>query len=146
MKTATRSGLGLLSALLLSSLLLVALAVQAAPAWAQSHDPRQRDGLDVLQPVGGSSTSSVLHDPRQSDGFDVLRPVAGITTSAVTNGAQPATWPATSTTSWMVAGSIAAALIIVLTAWALLRRRQPGERASATYCAHHLEDPACGAA
>lgn len=132
--------------LLLLSLLLVALAIQAAPSSAQSYDPRQRDGLDVLQPVTASTTSTVAQDPRQRDGFDAQQPIAGIT-SVVTNGAQPAASSGTSTTTWIVAGSIAAALIIVLAAWALLRRRQqPGEGASATYCARYPEDAVCGAA
>jgi hypothetical protein len=142
MKHSTRIVLGLLSAMALLSLLLVAPAVQATPASSQSHDPRQRDGLDVQQPVARNSTSTVAQDPRQRDGFDVEQTVAGMPTSTVTNGTQPA---GQSAATWIIAGSMAAALIIALAAWALLRRRQPGDRSAATYCAQHFEDPVCGA-
>jgi hypothetical protein len=142
MKTSTRKAFGLLSALPLLSLLMVALAVPAAPASAQSHDPRQRDGFDVQLPIAGNSTSTVAQDPRQRDGFDVKQDVAGIPATTITNGTQPA---ASSATAWFVAGSIVAALIIALAAWALLRRRQPNDRSSASYCMQHREDPVCGA-
>jgi hypothetical protein len=144
MKIAIRKTLGLPAALLLLSLLLV--AVLAGPASAQSPDPRLRDGFDVHRPVATSSTSTVAHDPRLRDGFDAQQAITGIQPTVVTREAQPAASSGTSTTSWIVAGSIAAALIIVLATWMLLRRRrQTGERAPATFCAHHPEDAVCSA-
>jgi hypothetical protein len=54
---------------------------------------------------------------------------------------------ASSRTAWIAVGSAAAALIVVIGAWALVgRRRQPDERPSAAYCAQHPEDPLCATA
>ena len=64
---------------------------------------------------------------------------------ATATGAAPVSSGRSSTTAWIVGGS--AALIVVIGAWALIRRRrQSGELASATYCAQHPEDPMCQAA
>ena len=58
----------------------------------------------------------------------------------------PASSDASSTTAWIAVGSAAAVLLVGFAAWALLRRRrQPGELASAAYCAQHPEDPLCSA-
>ncbi len=59
--------------------------------------------------------------------------------------AQPASTAASSTSAWIAAGSFAAIVLIGLAAWALTRRRQPGARASAAYCAEHPEDAMCRA-
>jgi hypothetical protein len=61
--------------------------------------------------------------------------------------AQPASTGATSRSAWIAAGSAAAIVLIGFAAWALTRRRrQPGDRASAAYCAQHPDDALCTAA
>lgn len=59
--------------------------------------------------------------------------------------AQPASTAASSTSAWIAAGSFAAIVLIGLAVWMLTRRRQPGARASAAYCAQHPEDALCRA-
>jgi hypothetical protein len=66
---------------------------------------------------------------------------------AAASGAAPASSDTSSSTGWMFAGSAAAILFVAFLAWALIRRRrQPGERASAAYCAQHPEDALCATA
>jgi hypothetical protein len=60
--------------------------------------------------------------------------------------AQPASSSASSTTAWIAAGTAAALAIIVIAAWALIRRQRPGQLASASYCAQHPGDSLCRAA
>jgi hypothetical protein len=61
--------------------------------------------------------------------------------------AQAASADTSSTSAWIAAGSAAALVVVGLGAWALMRRRrQPGESASAAYCAQHPEDALCMAA
>lgn len=130
----------------LLSLLLFALAAQATPAPSGPFDASRHEGLGLQQRATGSGASTSANDPRQGDGFDVQQP-AGITPDVTTVAAQPAASSGTSTTTWIVVGTIAAALSIALAAWALLRRRRhPGESASAAYCAHHSEDAGCSTA
>jgi hypothetical protein len=64
-----------------------------------------------------------------------------------TLAAQTASPSSTSTSAWIAAGSAAAIVLVGFAAWALMRRRrQPGERPSAAYCAQHPEDALCTAA
>jgi len=57
----------------------------------------------------------------------------------------PASSDASSASAWIAVGSAAAVLLVGFAAWALMRRRQPGELASAAYCAQRPEDPQCSA-
>jgi hypothetical protein len=66
---------------------------------------------------------------------------------AAVTPAQPASSGTTSRSAWIVAGSAAAIVLVGFAAWALTRRRrQPGDRASAAYCAQHPDDAMCAAA
>jgi len=59
------------------------------------------------------------------------------------SGAQSASSDTSSTTAWIAVGSVAAVLLVGFATWALMRRRQPGELASAAFCAQHPEDSRC---
>jgi hypothetical protein len=158
MKTSAQKRLARLAGLLLLSLLVFATGIQAAQAaavadsgagsgTASSTAPHQLQGLTAArahqhdQGVVVSVAAVTATAGTQGRGGVALAPF----TSA--SGAQPASSSTSSTTAWIAAGSAAAALIVGFAAWALIRRRrQPGEFASATYCAQHPEDSLCMAA
>jgi len=122
MKTAVQRRLALLAGLLIPSSLVFATGIQAATPSA---------------PLDGWVTAANTDARNQG----VLGAVP-----APASGAQPASSDASSTTAWIAFGSAAAVLLVGFAAWALLRRRrQPGELASAAYCAQHPEDPLCSA-
>jgi hypothetical protein len=152
MKITVQRRLALLAALLLLALVVFATGIQAAQA------------ATVTGTGAGSGKSTIdaqqLPTLAQVQQHQGIGPYASVTTaSAGTQGrggvgplaaasvAQPASSGTSSTSAWIAIGSALAALIVGITAWALLRRRrQPGESVSATYCAQHPEDSLCGAA
>ena len=138
MKITTQSRLALLAGLSLLALLVFATGIQAAQA-ATVAGSGAGSGIafrlphelqpDDSGPAGTQGSTAVRHDAR-----------AGRTPQ----GANVSTAQSVSSrTVWIVAGSFAAALIVIL-AWVLVRRRrQPGGRPSAAYCAQHPGDPLC---
>ena len=138
MKSTVQRRFALLAGLLLLSLLVLATGVQAALA-----------ATVVGTGVSGSGTSSFT-TPLQSQGLTAaqlhhygggLQPVLN------PRAAQSASSGTSSRTAWIAAGSAGAVVIVGFAAWALMRRRrQPGERPSAAYCAQHPEDALCTAA
>lgn len=157
MKTTAQKRLARFAGLLLLSLLVVATGIQAAQAatingtgagsgTASSTAPPQLQGLTAArahqhdQGVVVSVIAVTAPAGTQGRGGVALAPFAS------TSGAQTASSSTSSTTAWIVGGA-AAVLIVGFAAWALIRRRrQPGEPASATYCAQHPEDSLCMAA
>jgi hypothetical protein len=126
MKTSTQKRFGLFSGVLLLSLLVVVLAVQAARA-----DPlvRTGPGSPIVSPVlasqGGMASTT---PPAGTQGR------GGATMVMVTSpsGVRPVSSGPSSTTVLILAGS-AAFLIVLLAEWALSRRRFD-EVAAATFC------------
>jgi hypothetical protein len=156
MKTTVQRRLARLAGLLLLTLLVFATGVQAAQAalvagagvgsdTASFTAPARLQGLtptaqSANQPgVAVSGTRVATSARTQGRGGITLAPLAA-------SGVRPASSGTSSTTAWIVAGSAAALLIVIVAAWVLIRRRQPGELASATYCAQHPEDSLCAAA
>ena len=137
MKSTVQRRFALLAGLLLLSLLVLATGIQAAQAAVVAGDS------------GGSSTASFT-TPAQPQGLTAaqlhhygggLQPVLN------PRAAQSASSGTSSRTAWIAAGSAGAVVIVGFAAWALMRRRrQPGERPSAAYCAQHPEDALCTAA
>jgi len=122
MKTAVQRRLALLAGLLIPSSLVFATGIQAATPSA---------------PLDGWVTAA--NTAARNQGVVGAAP-------APASGAQPASSDASSATAWIAVGSAAAVLLVGFAAWALMRRRrQPGELASAAYCAQHPEDPQCSA-
>ena len=156
MKTKVQKRLALLASLLLLSLLVFATGIQAAQA-AQVQGTRAASDSSLTQ-----LQLPTLAQIQQHHG--AVANVAAVTPAAGTQGrggvnlapvtlasaAQPASSGTSSRTAWIVAGSAAAVLAVLIAgiaAWALVRRRrQPGESALATYCARHPEAPVCAAA
>jgi hypothetical protein len=143
MKITTQKRLAVLAGLLLLSLLVFATGVQAAQA-ATGVSPlaatQGRGGLDLRGTSLAATGVSPLAATQGRGGFDAAR-------FARASGAQPASSGTSSTTAWIVSGSAAAVLFVAFLAWAVIRRRrQPGERASAAYCAQHPEDALCATA
>ena len=167
MKITTQKRLAVLSGLLLLSLLVFATGVQAALA-ATGVSPltgtQGRGGLDLRGTSLSATGVSPLAATQGRGGLDLrgtslaatdVSPLAGTqgrggfdaARFARASGAQPASSGTSSTTAWIVSGSAVAVLFVAFLAWAVIRRRrQPGERASAAYCAQHPEDALCATA
>ena len=172
MKITVQRGLALLAALLLLALVVFATGIQAAQAATATGtgagsgnstiDAQQLPTLAQVQQhqgIGPYASATTASAGTQGGVRRAARRGVITTASAGTQGrggvgplaavsvAQPASSGTSSTSAWIVIGSALAALIVGITAWALLRRRrQPGESVSATYCAQHPDDALCGAA
>jgi hypothetical protein len=136
MKTMVQRRLALLAGLLLLSLLVIAVGAQVVQALRVSDSGAS----------SGSGAVAVTTAPAKAEGRGgasaPLVPAAGVQPASSTT-----TSTTTSTTAWIVAGSVAAALIVGLAAWALVRRRrQYGVPGSAAYCSRHPDDALCGVA
>jgi LPXTG-motif cell wall-anchored protein len=158
MKTTVQRRLALLAGLFLLTLLVFATGVQVAQAVLVTGAGVGSDAVSFTasahlagstpaaqrahqQGVAVSGTRVATSARTQGRGGITLAP------PAAASGVQPASSGTSSTTAWIVAGSAAALLIVGIAAWVLTRRRrQPGELASATYCAQHPEDSLCTAA
>jgi hypothetical protein len=96
---------------------------------------------------GGGGFDAAHFAPPQPQGLTATRRYArGGRAPSVANvsAAQAASSGTSSTTAWIAAGSAAAALIVGIAVWApVRRRRRPGGRPSAAYCAQHPEDALC---
>jgi hypothetical protein len=139
MKITTQSRLALLAGLSLLALMVFATGVQAAQAATVAESgagsgtvfttPHELQAPTAAAPAGTQGSTAVRRDAH-----------AGRTTQVASASTAQSV---SSRTVWIVAGSAAAALIVIL-AWVLVRsRRQPGGRPSAAYCAQHPGDPLC---
>ena len=121
-----------LAGLLLLSLLLVAVFVQAAPAM-NAYGSGAGGGVTVAS-VGTPQAGS------QGRG-GVALPAGGVAAAR----APAPTSGTSSSTPWIVSG-IAAALVVAIAVWAATRSRRRSVRPSAQYCSLHPDDALCGAA
>ena len=165
MKTTSQTRLARLAGLVLLSMLVFAIGVQAAQAAvvagsgagsgaASLTAATQLQGLTaVTAPAGTQGRGGVAAaalSPAEAQGltaaqrhhyFGRFQPTSNVL------AAQPASSGSTSRSAWIAAGSAAAIVLIGFAAWALTRRRrQPGDRPSAAYCAQHPDDAMCAAA
>ena len=146
MKTRVQTRLALLAGLLILSSLVFVTGIQAATppspldGWVTTANTAQDDqGVAGAAATAQDGWLTAANTAQRSQG------VVGAVTAPV-SGAQPASADTSSTTAWIAVGSAAAVLLVGFAAWALMRRRrQPGELASAAYCAQHPEDPLCNA-
>jgi len=155
MKTIVQKRLTRFAGLLVLSLLLVAVSVQAAQAMRVEGSGSGAVPQTTSSQLQGLTTAAQhQHDQGVGGSVSLLTPAAGtqgrggvaLAPSTPASGAQPAASGTSSTTAWIV-GTAAAVLIVGFAAWALMRRRrQPGELASVAYCAQHPEDSLCIAA
>jgi len=150
MRTSQHKRLVRLAGLMVLSLLVAVTGVQAAQARlnepsgpvAKTASSQLPSAAQVAQHKGIAASAQSLSGPQLPSAAQVAQH-KGIAASA--SRAAPVSSGRSSTTAWIVGG--AAALIVVMGAWARMRRRrQSGELASATYCAQHPEDPLCQAA
>ena len=167
MMTSTQKRIARLSGLLLLALLVVALAVPAAQAMRDFSSGTGGSSTSAGSGTGAAAQRSVgwawgraYADVAAARPLKLARierifsrksraesaPSVAAVTFAPATGAAPVSSGGSSPTVWIVTGSAAAALIVGIAAWALLRRRQPGVTASASYCAQHPEDSLCRAA
>jgi len=156
MKTIVQKRLTRFAGLLVLSLLLVAVSVQAAQAMrVEGSGSGAVPQTTSSQLQGLTSSAQHQHDQGVAGSVSLLTPAAGtqgrggvaLAPSTPASGAQPASSGTSSTTAWIVAGTAAAVLLVGFAGWALIRRRrQPGELASVTFCAQHPEDSLCRAA
>jgi hypothetical protein len=134
MKTSTQKRLGLLSALFVLSLLVIAVAVQVARA-----DPlvRTGPGSPIVAPVlahqGGATSTTPLAGTQGRGGVSPL-----VTTPS---SVRPAASSTPSTTVWIVVASVAAVLLLLIE-WALLRRRS-SEVTAETFCEQRPDSALC---
>ena len=155
MKTIVQKRLTRFAGLLVLSLLLVAVSVQAAQAMRVEGSGSGAVPQTTSSQLQGLTTAAQhQHDQGVGGSVSLLTPAAGtqgrggvaLAPSTPASGAQPAASGTSSTIAWIV-GTAAAVLIVGFAAWALMRRRrQPGELASVAYCAQHPEDSLCIAA
>ena len=133
MKITTPSRLALLVGLSLLALMVCATGIQAAQAATDAGSgagsgtvfapPHELQGPTAAAPAGTQGSAAARRDARAGRASQVANASTAQSVS--------------SRTVWIVAGSAAAALIVIL-AWVLVRsRRQPGGRPSAAYCAQH---------
>ena len=145
MKTRVQRRLALLAGLLILSSLVFATGIQAAApittqdGWLTAANTAARN-----QSVGAAATPTTTQDGWLTDANTAARN-QGFVGAVPASGAQPASSDASSTTTWIAVGLVAAVLFVGFAAWALMRRRRTGELASAAYCAQHPEDPLCSA-
>ena len=164
MKTTLQRRSALLASLLLLSLLVLATGIQAAQAatvagtgagsgtaatqtttqdgWLTAANTAARD-RDV---AAAAATQTTTQDGWLTAANTAARDrdvAAAVPVPA--SGAQSASTDTSSTTVWIAVGSAFAVLIVGFATWAMMRRRQPGELASAAYCDQHPEDPLCSA-
>ena len=136
MKTSTQRRVGLLSGLLLLSMLVVLLAVQSARA-----DPLVRTGpgspivAPVLATQGGAASTTPAAGTQGTGGASR----AAVTTAS---GVRPVSSP--SSTTGLIFAGLAAFLIVLLVEWALSRRRS-AEVAEATFCEQNPRSSLCSA-
>ena len=139
MKITTQSRLALLAGLSLLALMVFATGVQAAQA-ATVAGSGAGSGTVFTTPHELQAPTAAA--PAGTQGSTAVRRAAHAGRTTQVASASPAQ-SVSSRTVWIVAGSAAAALIVIL-AWVLVRsRRQPGGRPSAAYCAQHPGDPLC---
>ena len=152
MRTSQHKRLVRLAGLMVLSLLVAVTGVQAAQARlnepsgpvAKTASSQLPSAAQVAQHKGTAASAPRVTAVTARAGTQGRGGVASVPYATAT-GAAPVSSGRSSTTAWIVGGS--AALIVVMGAWALMRRRrQSGELASATYCAQHPEDPMCQAA
>ena len=163
MKTTVQKRLARFAGLLLLSLLVIATGVQAAQAatlqgtgaaGGGSTSVSQTARIQLQGPLsaalqqlhhGDVASVSVATAPAGTQGRGGVNS-APFTPASGTQPASSTTSTTSSTTAWIV-GTAAAVLIVGIATWALIRRRrQPGELASAGYCAQHPDDSLCGVA
>ncbi len=148
--------LALLAGLMLLALVVLATGIQAAQAanvtgtgagsgTASFTSTNQLQGLTAARAAqhdrGTVVAVTAATAPAGTQGRGGAAPAA----FAPASGAQPAA--SGTPTAWIIAGSLAAALLVGFIAWALVRRRrQLSARPSAAYCAQHSEDALCTAA
>ncbi len=109
------------------------VASATAPAGTQGRGGVAVAALSPSQPQGTAAVQR-HYGGRFQPSADVL-------------AAQAASTGGTSRSAWIAAGSAAAIVLVGFAAWALMRRRrQPGDRASAAYCAQHPDDAMCAVA
>ena len=156
MKTIVQKRLARFAGLLVLSLLLVAVSVQAAQALRVEGSGSGAVPQTTSSQLQGLTTAAQhQHDQGVGGSVSLLTPAAGtqgrggvaLAPSTPASGAQSASSGTSSTTAWIAAVSAAAVLIVGIAACPLVRRRrQPGELASAAFCAQHPEDSLCEAA
>ena len=122
-----------LAGLLLLSLLLVAVFVQAAPAM-NAYGSGAGGGVTVAS-VGTPQSGS------QGRG-GVALPAGGVAAAR----APAPTSGTSSSTPWIVTGIVAVAFVAAIAVWAAARSRRRSVRPSAQYCSLHPDDALCGAA
>jgi hypothetical protein len=137
MKTSVHRRLELLAGLLLLSLLVFATGIQAAQAAIVSGTGAGSGTTATPVTIQDGWLTAANTAARNQDVAQAV--------TAPASGAQTAAADTSSTTAWIAVGSAAAVLLVGFVAWALMRRRQPGEPASAAYCTQHPEDPLCSA-
>lgn len=158
MKTIVQKRLTRFAGLLVLSLLLVAVSVQAAQAMrVEGSGSVAVSQTTSSQPQGLTTAAQNHHHQGAAGSVSAATPRAGtqgrggvtfapFTPASGTQTASSTTSTTSSTTAWIV-GTAAAVLIVGIAVWALMRRRrQPGELASASYCSQHPDDSLCRAA
>lgn len=143
MKTTRTSRLARLTGLSLLALLVLALGVQVAQAAVVSGTGAGGgpDGLSATALAGTQGRGGVTYAPPGSGGV-TYAPAAPLPRTA---GVQPTTMGTSSSTGWIIAGSVAAAVVVGLGAWALVARRRRTQPGSEAYCLRHPSDALCGA-
>jgi hypothetical protein len=137
MKSTTKPRLARLAGLFLLSLLVLAIAVPMAQAAAV-------DGSGA----GGGPGGLVATAGTQGRGGVSYAPVAVVPGSAAAGvtprsaGVQPTSGSSSSTTAWIIAGSVVAASLVALAAWALVGRSRRRQSLTA-FCVQYPSDAAC---
>ena len=147
MKITAQRRLALLAGLLLLASTVLATGIQTAqamvdtggssgPAVTAPAAAQGRGGFDAAhfvppQPQGLTAAERHAHGGRSSSAGDV--PAAQFGSSGVS-----------SASTWIALGSLAVVLLVGYAVWTLMsRRRRPGGRPSAAYCARHPDDALC---
>jgi hypothetical protein len=156
MRITAQRRLALLAGLLLLALVVFATGIQAAQATtavgtgagsgaASFTSTTQLQGLTAVRAAQHDQGTVVAVTAGTAAAGTQGRGGIASAPFAPASGAQPAA--SGTPTAWIIAGSVAAVLLVGFAAWALMRRRrQSGERPSAAYCAQHSEDALCTAA
>lgn len=166
MKTTAPKRLGSMTVLSLLALLAIVMGAQTVLAASSSSTPaagtQGRGGADasvtavaVTSPAAGSEGRggvAALAGPATlagettvaGNGFS-LRARGGVPRPVAGAFAAPSTTAATTAFGvWVLVGIAVAVLLVVLAAWASVRRRsRAGEKSMAAYCAQHPEDAMC---
>jgi hypothetical protein len=139
MKSTTKPRLVRLAGLFLLAWLVLAIAVPMAQAAAVNESGAGGGPGTVVATAGTQGRGGVSYAPGSTV---AVAPGSAVAVTPRSAGVQPSSGSSSSTTAWIIAGSVVAASLVALGAWALVGRSRRRQSLTA-YCVQHPSDAVC---